>query len=133
MITQFLHGVMGLLLLLAILADTGCDGAANAVDGGLDAGLDATTEDGGEDGRGDDAYHPLRVGSEETFEAVTWNLHNFPSEQSSAGHVSSLIIALDLDLVAVQEIADERAFADMLSYLPSHDASQTPHVYNHDE
>ncbi|MBW2701412.1 MAG: endonuclease/exonuclease/phosphatase family protein [Deltaproteobacteria bacterium] len=130
MITRSLLGLVGLLFLLAALAGTGCDGAANSVDGGLDAGLDATTEDGGEDGSGDDAYHPLRVGSEETFEAVTWNLHNFPSEQSSAGHVSSLIIALDLDLVAVQEIADERAFADMLSYLPSHDAALSPHVYN---
>ncbi len=130
MITRSLHRFVGLLFLLATLIGTGCEGAANSVDGGLDADFDATTEDGGEDGSGHDAYHPLRVGSAETFEVVTWNLHNFPSEQSSAGHVSSLIIALDLDLIAVQEIADEHAFANMLSYLPSHDAALSPHVYN---
>ena len=141
MITRSLYGLVGLLFLLATLAGTGCDGTANSVDGGLDAHIDAATEDdGGDDGGdeggdegGDDAYHPLRVGSAETFETVTWNLHNFPSEQSSAGHVSSLILALDLDLIAVQEIADERAFANMLSYLPSHDASLSPHVYNQNE
>ncbi len=69
-----------------------------------------------------DAY---RVGTDSTFEVVTWNLHNFAM---SAGATTVALAAeaiggLDADVVALQEIAQPARFADLVGALSGWDGA----------
>jgi endonuclease/exonuclease/phosphatase family metal-dependent hydrolase len=60
------------------------------------------------------------VGTDTTFEAATWNLHNF-AESAGATTVelaAEAITALDVDVVALQEIAEPAQFDKLLQKLP---------------
>ena len=57
-------------------------------------------------------------GSNATLEVVSWNLRNFPSNgKQTVLDVLEIIRDLDVDLVAVQEIADTVAFRQLLDSL----------------
>jgi endonuclease/exonuclease/phosphatase family metal-dependent hydrolase len=60
---------------------------------------------------------PLRVGSPHTLEIATWNIRNFPTDASSADRVAILVAAMELDLVAVQEVGDVDAWQAMVDGL----------------
>jgi len=60
-------------------------------------------------------------GEVETFELATWNIENFPQENSTVELVSKIIAALDIDLFAIQEISDTSAFRDLMDLLPGYD------------
>ncbi len=109
---------IALLLLLGVMCC--CSGERGGQDIGFHDGLDAGGDDAGGDDGGDQPENPLRIGSEGTFEIATWNIRNFPSDSLTAGRVAGLIADMDLDLVAVEEIADVAAFEQMLSELPTH-------------
>jgi endonuclease/exonuclease/phosphatase family metal-dependent hydrolase len=110
-----LPGFVKRIALLAVLtALSGCSERDDRPDVGPQDGVD-----GGDDG-GDRPSSPLRIGSGQTFEIATWNIHNFPSDARTAERVAALIAAMDIDLVAVQEVADVDAFQQMLSALPGH-------------
>ena len=98
-----------------------CSGEESRPDAGLNDGIapdaDAGGDDAGVDDGGDQPDSPLRIGSEDTFEIATWNIRNFPTDSQTAGRVAALIADMDIDLVAVQEIADVDAFEQMLSGL----------------
>ena len=96
----------------------GCSGQESRPDIGSNDGIDAY-DAGGDDG-GDRPESPLRIGSEGTFEIAAWNIRNFPTDSQTAGRVAGLIAAMDLDLVAVEEIANVAAFEQMLSELPGY-------------
>ncbi|MBM3315327.1 hypothetical protein FJY71_05755 [candidate division WOR-3 bacterium] len=76
------------------------------------------------------AVHPFRVrsltgverrGSDTTFEVATWNVQNFPrAGDSTATLVGELMLALDLDVYALQEVEDTLAFLEMLAGLPGY-------------
>jgi len=108
-----------LLLLLIVLG--GCSGREGGQDVGPDDATahdaDAGGDDAGGDYGGDRPESPLRIGSAGTFEIATWNIRNFPTDSQTAGRVAALIADMDIDLVAVQEIADVDAFEQMLSGL----------------
>ncbi len=72
------------------------------------------------------------VGSATTLEIATWNLHNFPSNGNSASLVADLITSLDLDVVVVEEIADEAAWDELLARLPEHEGVLSTHRYTPD-
>ncbi len=73
------------------------------------------------------------IGSADTFEIATWNLHNFPSTGNSAQLVADLITSLDLDVVVVEEIASETAWDELLARLPEHEGSLSSHQYGPDD
>jgi predicted extracellular nuclease len=98
----------------------GCSGREGGQDVGPHDALDAGGDDGAGDDGGDQTESPLRIGSGQTFEIASWNIRNFPTNSQTAGRVADLIAAMDIDLVAVQEIADVAAFEQMLAALPSH-------------
>lgn len=138
---------MGLLTLpLAVLLACGGDAGtvhdaapvpdAGAPDApGLDAGSpDASAPDGGDgtvDG-GDasterDAEAPpstLRVGTPETFDVVTWNVRQFPTERETLVRVAEIVEAMEVDLVALQEIREASAFDELAALLPDHEGAQ---------
>ena len=69
----------------------------------------------------DNPFLAYRIGSDDSFEAVTWNLHNFPNDGGSREIelVAQAIEAMGADVVALQEIANVPRFADLLELLPA--------------
>lgn len=60
----------------------------------------------------------LSFGTDTTFEAMTWNIEWFPKNgQITIDYVSQIIDALDIDLVAIQEVSDTMLFKQMIEGL----------------
>ena len=63
-------------------------------------------------------FDELEFGTDNTFEVVTWNIEWFPKDgQTTVGYVSEIIEALDVDLIAMQELDDTDAFDQMMASL----------------
>ncbi len=63
----------------------------------------------------------MPLGTDTTLEIATWNIENFPKAgDSTVIRVRSLMARLDLDIYAIQEIADTLAFLQLLSGLPGY-------------
>ena len=71
-----------------------------------------------------------QVGTDSTIDVMTWNIENFPKESGTAAEVQQIISDLQVDAIAVQEIADETAFNQMLSGLPGWSGLLSPHEYS---
>lgn len=64
----------------------------------------------------------ISFGSEYTFEVVTWNIEWFPKNGSATvDSVSTIIQALDVDLLGLQEIDDTTICRQMIDNLPGFD------------
>jgi len=60
----------------------------------------------------------LEFGTDSTFEVMTWNLEFFPTNgQTTLDYVSQIIQALEVDVIAVQEIDDYQKFLELLEGL----------------
>ena len=47
----------------------------------------------------------LSFGTETTFEVMTWNIEHFPKNgQTTIQYVTDIIEALDVDIIAIQEV-----------------------------
>ncbi|KPK71262.1 hypothetical protein AMJ71_07040 [candidate division TA06 bacterium SM1_40] len=69
-------------------------------------------------------------GEETSLEIVTWNIEWFPREgEATVQAVRQLVEDLDIDLYAVQEIADTAAFRSLLYSLPGYDGFWSPDAY----
>jgi endonuclease/exonuclease/phosphatase family metal-dependent hydrolase len=68
----------------------------------------------------DNPFLPYTVGTDTTFEAVTWNLHNFAQDAGNeeVALAAQAIAGLGADLVALQEIAQQPRFTQLLEQLP---------------
>jgi len=83
---------------------------------------------------------PINVPKDKTLDVVTWNLGWFGDEQNSppAGNpmsdaiqkdsVKAVIIQLNADIYAIEEISDDALFAQMVSELPGYDYVLSPAV-----
>ncbi|APU08863.1 endonuclease I [Cellulophaga lytica] len=83
---------------------------------------------------------PVEIGKDKTLDVVAWNIEWFGDEANSpaAGNPMSdaiqkdstkaIIAKLDADIYAVEEIADETLFAQMVSELPGYDYVLSPAV-----
>jgi endonuclease/exonuclease/phosphatase family metal-dependent hydrolase len=69
----------------------------------------------------DNPFKAYRVGGDQSFEAVTWNLHNFPNDglDREIELVAQAIEGMGADVVALQEIANVQRFPDLLERLPA--------------
>lgn len=85
------------------------------------------------------AAAPTVRGSDDTFEIATWNLEHFPKAGAATiDRLSRMIRTLQLDIIAVQEVADTKAFGDMVADIPRwrsvvaarYDASRVTGKYN---
>jgi len=53
-------------------------------------------------------FEDLHFGSDSTLDVITWNIEHFPKNgQITLNYVADIIIALDADVVAMQEFTDE--------------------------
>ncbi len=83
---------------------------------------------------------PINVPKDKTFDVVTWNIEWFGDEQNSppAGNPMSdtiqkdsakaVILSLDADIYAVEEISDDVLFAQMVNELPGYAYILSPAV-----
>lgn len=63
----------------------------------------------------------LYFGTNETFEVMTWNIEWFPkNDQITVDYVTQIILALDIDILAIQEVDDIDMFDQMLNGLPEY-------------
>jgi len=70
------------------------------------------------------------AGTPTTLEVATWNLKNFPTEPGvSEQLLASSILAMDYDIVAVEEIADVTAFATAMAQLPGYSSVVSTDAY----
>lgn len=64
----------------------------------------------------------LAFGTDTTFEVMTWNIEWFPKNgQVTVDYVIDIIEALDVDLLAIQEVDDVTEFEQMMENLISYD------------
>ncbi len=64
----------------------------------------------------------LSFGSDDTFEIMSWNIEQFPKNgQTTVSYVIDIIEALDVDILAIQEVNDISVFNQMISELNSYD------------
>ena len=83
----------------------------------------------------------LSFGTDTTFEVMTWNIEWFPKNgQITVDYVSQIIQALDIDLIALQEIDDKSYFVEMVENLDGWDGyyvdseySGLAYIYKSDE
>jgi endonuclease/exonuclease/phosphatase family metal-dependent hydrolase len=60
-------------------------------------------------------------GAGHTLEIATWNIENFPKNgQSTIDYVTQIIQALDIDIIALQEISDTVALRQVVNNLPGY-------------
>ena len=70
-------------------------------------------------------------GKTDRFEIATWNIENFPQQgKTTISTLSTLIQNLDIDLIAVQEIASISAFDSLLARLPEWQGHLSSDVYS---
>lgn len=63
-------------------------------------------------------FDNLSFGTDSTFEVMTWNLEWFPkNDQITVDYVKQIIEALDVDVLAIQEIDNNPVFDQMLDSL----------------
>lgn len=72
------------------------------------------------------------AGSEATLELATWNIENFPDDGNTAAVVADVIASLDVDVIVVEEIADETAWAELLARLRGYAGILSTHRYSQD-
>lgn len=118
-----------LALLAALHLGLACAPPAGGDAGTLDAGdVDAGPPDTGYELPLDDVVP--RVGTPETLDVATWNIENFPLAATTPKVVADLITSLGLDVIAVQEIASESAFTELVTRLPYHRGALSGHAYS---
>jgi exonuclease III len=67
-------------------------------------------------------FEELSFGTDTTFEVMTWNIEWFPKNgQTTVNNVKQIIEALDVDIIALQEIDDKTVFHNMINDLPGWD------------
>ncbi len=60
----------------------------------------------------------LLFGTDDSFEAVTWNLRLFPLSQSSIELIAQIIPQFKVDVIAFQEIMDYGSFLQLANLIP---------------
>ncbi len=64
----------------------------------------------------------LSFGTEATFEVITWNIEWFPKNgQTTIDYVTQIIEALDVDLLAIQEVKDISSFNQLIDNLDAYE------------
>ncbi len=63
----------------------------------------------------------LSFGTETTLEIMTWNIEHFPKNgQTTVNYVIDIIEALDVDILAIQEVDDIDSFNQLIDGLSSY-------------
>lgn len=67
-------------------------------------------------------FSDLQFGTDQTLDIITWNIEWFPkSGQTTINNVKNIIIAMDAEIIAVQEIDNKNAFQQLIDELDDYD------------
>ncbi len=66
-------------------------------------------------------YDKLTIGEEQTLEVMTWNIQNFPKSEYTVDYATGIILAIDADVIGLQEIESDSAFVVLLENLQAQD------------
>ena len=59
----------------------------------------------------DPSLNDIQFGTDETFEIITWNIENFPKQNTTTVQMAKdIILAIDADVYALQEIESSSSF-----------------------
>jgi endonuclease/exonuclease/phosphatase family metal-dependent hydrolase len=68
-------------------------------------------------------FQGLEFGTDATLDIVTWNLEWFPKNGSTTvNHVKNMMLAMDADIYALQEIDNKNALQQLVNELPAYEA-----------
>ena len=68
-------------------------------------------------------FNELEFGTDSTFEILTWNIEWFPKNgQITVDYVTQIIQALEIDVLAIQEVSDTLLFNQMLDELTGYES-----------
>jgi endonuclease/exonuclease/phosphatase family metal-dependent hydrolase len=95
-------------------------------------------------GEGPDGYPLPRTdvvppfGTADTLDLATWNVRNLGTtelgqELTDVALVADLLASLDLDVIAVEEIASIAAWDELVARLPEHEGVLSDHTYSNGE
>lgn len=57
------------------------------------------------------------LGSNDTFDIMTWNIENYPKNNSTNSILENIISQINVDIIALQEIESQSSFEDLVSML----------------
>jgi len=72
----------------------------------------------------------LYFGTDQSLEVMTWNAHNFPRNgNSTISSIAQSIRAVEVDIIALQEIKSSDSFAQLLDSLPTYNGFRANSAY----
>ena len=74
-----------------------------------------------EDKETDSSFSSINIGTDSTFDIITWNIENFPKQNSTVDYLLELIPIFDADIIALQEIESATDFQNLINSLDNYD------------
>ena len=74
-----------------------------------------------EDKEIDSSFSSINIGTDSTFDIITWNIENFPKQNSTVDYLLELIPIFDADIIALQEIESATDFQNLINSLDNYD------------
>ena len=62
-------------------------------------------------------YDKLSFGEKNTLDVMTWNIQNFPKSEYTIDYATGILLAIDADVIGLQEIQSDSAFVVLLKNL----------------
>ena len=78
-----------------------------------------------EDKKIDSSFSSINIGTDSTFDIITWNIENFPKQNSTVDYLIELIPIFDADIIALQEIESATDFQNLINSLDNYDGILT--------
>ena len=69
----------------------------------------------------DSSFSSINIGTDSTFDIITWNIKNFPKQNSTVDYLIELIPIFDADIIALQEIENATDFQNLINSLDNYD------------
>ena len=73
----------------------------------------------------DSSFSSINIGTDSTFDIITWNIQNFPKHNTTLNYVLELISIMDPDIIALQEIENETVFNTLKNSLDNYNGINT--------
>ena len=78
-----------------------------------------------EDKGTDSSFSSINIGTDSTFDIITWNIENFPKQNYTVDYLLELIPIFDADIIALQEIESATDFQNLINSLNNYDGIVT--------
>jgi len=73
----------------------------------------------------DSSFSSINIGTDSTFDIITWNIQNFPKHATTLNYLLELISIMDPDIIALQEIENDAVFNTLKNSLDNYNGINT--------